>query len=496
MTDRPGMVSRGRDVWLIVGLFVAVRLLVLAAGQRFDADNLTTWMQIADVALLRDDLARTLWFLHSQPPLFNLIVGLAVKAGPAAFPWLMEIGYAAVTLGGILALHALVRDLTGRPRLAVAVAIGMCVAPSVLLYAQKLYYDGLVPWMLCIALWGLHGGLRRGSFARLLGGFAMLAAVVLLRSMIHPILFVAVTAAYAGLARGRHRRVMAAALLPAAAIGALMAKNLLLFGMAGFSSWAPLNLDHTTVDRLPPPLRARMIADGRLSPLSVIDGLSPPDAYLRLLPPIAPTGEPSLDAVRKSTGDYNWNHIVYTRLGDARTKDAIAALKADPASFAKVLATSAYHFHRPASEFKGLERNLAVIAPWDRAWNAVVGLQPVAWAGGSLDTARPRSALLQISYTKLLASLGFAAEGVMVALALLAALRTRRWPDPRLATEAAIVMIGGFVFVVSSSFDVWENNRASFDVAPIMLLGALLALLRLQRRRARARRRASIRTTP
>ena len=484
MAEKTVSIARGRDFWPLVGLFAVVRLLALLAGQRFDADNLTTWMQIADVALLRDHLGRTLWYLHSQPPLFNLIVGLAVKAGPAMFPWLMWLLYAGVTLGGILAFHTLLRDLGGRPRLAFAIAAGMCVAPAVLLYAHKLYYDGLVPWMLCIALWGLHSGIRQSSFVRLLGGFATLSAVVLLRSMIHPIVFVVVAMAYIGLAHGQRRRVAAAALLPAATIGAVMAKNMLLFGMAGFSSWAPLNLDHTTVDRLPPPLRARMIADGRLSHLAVIDGLSPPDAYLRLVPPIAPTGEPSLDAVHKSTGDYNWNHIVYTRLGDARTKDAIAALRADPAAFAKVLATSTYHFHRPASEFKGLERNLAVIAPWEQAWNAVVGLQPVAWVGGTLDKGRPQAALLQLSYTKLLVSLGFVAEGVLVTFALLAAIRARRWPDPRLATELAIVMIGGFVFLVSSSFDVWENNRASFDVAPLLLIGAVMAVLRLQRRRA------------
>lgn len=480
LSARPALSLTGMS---LAALFAGVRLIVLLLGCRFDADNLTSWMQIADVALLRDQLWRTLWFLHSQPPLFNLIVGLALRLGPAGFPWAMGLFYAAVTLGGILAFHALVRDLTGRPRLALGLAAALCVAPAVLLYGQKLYYDGLVPWLLCIALWALHSGVTRHSGGRLLLGFAVLAAVVLLRSMIHPIVFAAVLAAYLLCAPGQRLRMIAAATLPAAAIGAVLAKNLILFGTAGLSSWAPLNIDHTTVDRLPPALRAEMIADGRLSHLAVIDGLSPPDAYLALLPPIAPTGEPSLDAVRKSTGDYNWNHILYTRIGAVRSRDAMAALKADPAAFAGVLATSAYHFHRPASEFKGLERNLAVIAPWERLVNAVVGLQPAAWFGGTLDKGRPQAPLLQIAYGKVLVSLAFVGEAALVALALLAAARARRWPAPRVATEAAIVAIGGFVFLVSSSFDVWENNRASFDVMPLLLIGALLFVLRLADRR-------------
>ncbi|WP_156677797.1 hypothetical protein [Sphingomonas profundi] len=460
-------------------LYAGARLALLALGCRFDATNLASWMQIADVALLRDHLWRTLWYLHSQPPLFNLIVGLALPLAPDGFGWALDAFYAAVTLGGILAFHALARDLTGRPGLALLLAGWWCVSPAVLLFSQKLYYDGLVPWLLCMALWGLHGGVARRSAGRLAFGFAVLAAVVLLRSMIHPIVFAAVAAACLLFARGQRLRVAAAAALPAAAIAAVIAKNLLLFGVAGLSSWAPLNIDHTTVDRLPPALRRAMIADGRLSPLAVIDGLSPPDAYLALLPPIAATGEPSLDAVRKSTGDYNWNHIVYTRIGAARTADARAALRADPAGFARVLATSIYHFHRPASEFKGLERNLAIIAPWERLANATVGLQPVAWFGGTLDPGRPQAPLLQMAYGKWLVTIGFAVEGLLLALALLAAVRARRWPDPRVATEAAILMIGGFVILVSSSFDVWENNRASFDIAPLLLLAAVLAATRI-----------------
>ncbi|TVV72017.1 ArnT family glycosyltransferase [Sphingomonas solaris] len=462
-----------RPAWVLVSLYIAVRLVVLAAGGRFDADNLTWWMQIADVALLRHDLWHTLFYLHTQPPLFNLIVGLGLRLGPDGFLWAMGLLFAAVTLGGILAFHALARDLTGRPGLALIAAAWMCVAPAALLFSHKLYYDGLVPWLLCMALWGLHAGLMRRSVAWASFGFAMLAAVVLLRSMIHPVLFAAAAVIFVLMAHGRRGRMAAAAILPAAAIGAVLLKNALLFGVAGLSSWAPLQLDHTTVDRLPPALRARLIAEGRLSRFAVMDGFSPPPAYLAMMPPIAPTGQPSLDNLRKSTGGYNWNHIVYTKLGEARTRDALVALAANPADFAVVLGTSLYHFHRPSSEFKGLERNLAVIAPWERIANATVGLQPAAWFGGSLDPTRPQAPLLQVSYAALAVTLAFLAETALVLAALARALRSRRWPASAMATRVAVLMIGGFVLVVSSSFDVWENNRAHYDVAPLLLLAAL-----------------------
>ncbi len=487
------MMALGRNARSALGLaalFVAVRLIVLALGQRFDADNLASWMQIADLALLREHLWRTLWYLHSQPPLFNLIVGLALRAGPAGFPWVMGAIYAIVTLGGILAVHALLRELTGRPRLALVVAAWLCVSPAVLLFSQKLYYDGLVPWLLCMALWGVHAGLTRRSPGWLLFGFAMLAATILLRSMIHPVLFVAmlVIALLAG--AGQRRRVLLAAALPGAMIGAVMLKNLVIFGSTALSSWAPLNVDHTTVDRLPLATRVAMIREGKLSRFAVVDGFSPPPVYLAMLPPIAPTGEPSLDNLRKSTGQDNWNHILYTKIGGARARDAIVGLMADPAGFAGVLATSLYHFNRPPSEFKGLERNRAVIAPWERLGNAIVGLQPAAWLGRIDDPARNTAPLLQVSLTELVALLLYTGFALSVGARLIALLRARALSamPVTLASEAALLLFGGWVVVISSSFDVWENNRARFDIGPVLLIGALICAVRLlDRWRARDR---------
>lgn len=481
--------GHARAALIVAALFVAVRLIVLALGQRFDADNLTSWMQIADLALLREHLWRTLWYLHSQPPLFNLMIGLALRAGPAGFPWVIGVIYAIVTLGGILAVQALVRDLTGRPRLAFIVAAWLCVSPAVLLFSQKLYYDGLVPWLLCMALWGIHAGLARRSAGWLFFGFAALATTTLLRSMIHPALFVAVLAIALLAGAGLRRRVALAAALPAMAIGAVMLKNVVVFGSTALSSWAPLNVDHTTVDRLPLATRVAMIRDGRLSRFAVVQGFSPPPVYLAMLPPIPPTGEPSLDNLRKSTGEDNWNHILYTKIGVARARDAMVGLAADPGGFVGVLATSLYHFNRPPSEFKGLERNRAVIAPWERVANAVVGLQPAAWLGRTDDPARTAPPLMQISLTALAGLLLFVAFGVSVCVRLIALLRARAFANmaPALAIEAVLLLLGGWVIAISSSFDVWENNRARFDIGPVLAIGALICAVRLYDR-WRARR--------
>ncbi|KKC26056.1 hypothetical protein WP12_10600 [Sphingomonas sp. SRS2] len=457
----------------LILLYLAAKIVMLLAGSRFDADNLTSWMQIIDLELLRHDLWRSLYYLHTQPPLFNLLIGLTLKLGLAAFPWVMLLIYGVVTLGGILAFHAVAADISGRPRLSFIVAAWLCVAPSVLLFSQKLYYDGLVPWMLMMALWGLHSGAVRRSGPRLLFGFSMLAATILLRAMIHPLLLFLAAGIMVALFPGQRRRLIVTAIGPAAAILLVLAKNFMVFGIVQLSSWAPLSLGHTTVERLPVATRIELMHQGKLSRFAPVSVFAPPGDYLKVMPAPAKTGVPLLDNMEKSSGEANWNHVLYTKIGPERVHDALFAMRYAPASFAKVLVTSLYHFHRPASEFKGLERNLAHIRGWDRFSNAVIGLQPTAWFGSSLDKQRPQSIWLQPSYSALLLTLAFLGAGFACLAALLRAVRLRQRPDESLAIPIIIAGFGLFVIMVSSSFDVWENNRAHYDIAPVLLLGAL-----------------------
>src|SRR6266542_1493548 len=66
--------------WLaaIAVLFAASRLLCYAAGMRFDLDPLRHFWQFLDPLLLRTRLAERLFYLHSQPSLFNLFLGLVL----------------------------------------------------------------------------------------------------------------------------------------------------------------------------------------------------------------------------------------------------------------------------------------------------------------------------------------------------------------------------------------------------------------------------------
>lgn len=68
-------------------VFVAFRLWFAHAGGSYIASPLDSAKQFLDPTLLQHDLLSSLWYLHSQPPLFNLFLGLVLKAAsdPAVF---------------------------------------------------------------------------------------------------------------------------------------------------------------------------------------------------------------------------------------------------------------------------------------------------------------------------------------------------------------------------------------------------------------------------
>ena len=93
----------GTALWPIATLvttFVVSRVLAIKCGTSFDVSTIGTFMQFLDPQLLLRDPLRSVWLLHSQPPLFNLYLALGLAFGPdGALPF-----FAATYLGAGLLL--------------------------------------------------------------------------------------------------------------------------------------------------------------------------------------------------------------------------------------------------------------------------------------------------------------------------------------------------------------------------------------------------------
>src|SRR5439155_126100 len=110
-------------------------------GVRFDAQPLTYFIQYIDPALLQNDFLRSIWYLHFQPPAFNIFLGVILKLFPAHYVLAYQGAY---LLFGFLFAAVLLELLTAlgvQRRVALLLTIIHTIIPTTVLYENSLFYS-------------------------------------------------------------------------------------------------------------------------------------------------------------------------------------------------------------------------------------------------------------------------------------------------------------------------------------------------------------------
>src|SRR5262249_25632840 len=147
-----------------------------------------------DVRLLRDDPIESIFYLHSQPPLFNAFTAVVLQL-PASFvnTTLMLLWHAA-GLATALLLYATMRRLGVRQWLAVGLVCWLLVMPETLLTESWFFYSQLEILLLALMMWALARFATNRTVADGLLFTSSLGALILLRSAFHPLVFVVLVA--------------------------------------------------------------------------------------------------------------------------------------------------------------------------------------------------------------------------------------------------------------------------------------------------------------
>ena len=128
-------------VAVLAGAFVISRLAAFLAGVRFDAGFLDLALQHLDNAMLRDHLVESIWYLHTQPPLWNLVLGLVLDFSPLD-PG-VSFGLLFLTLGAVLVgvTYRLLVRLRVRRLVALVATIVITCSPTTIHYENWLSYE-------------------------------------------------------------------------------------------------------------------------------------------------------------------------------------------------------------------------------------------------------------------------------------------------------------------------------------------------------------------
>jgi hypothetical protein len=330
-------------------VFAGSEVLARALGIRFAWEALGSLYQYLDPATLREDLLRGLYYLHAQPPLFNLGLGVVLKLFPESFPAAFSAVMGAAALSLLLAMAWLMRRLGIPDVVSGAVVLTFALSPNFIVYRAWLFYTLPVALMLVGAGAALLRYLERGTKLDLAAFVGIAGAVMLIRSLFHPLWFIATLASLAPLvSAARWRRLATASVVPLLAVGLLFLKNHVLVGSFNGSSWLGLSL----AKRWPlSQEEVKALKDGGVIPpyWNRRPFLEPEElrAFGFFEDGPRPEGHPALDAPYKTNGEPNFNHRDYVEISDALLAGDLRLMRLYPGRYVERTATALLLFLQP-----------------------------------------------------------------------------------------------------------------------------------------------------
>ncbi|MBR8827572.1 MAG: glycosyltransferase family 39 protein [Gomphosphaeria aponina SAG 52.96 = DSM 107014] len=347
-----------KPVGLISLFYLGSRLIFFLAGVRLDLAPLDFYMHYIDPELLKHNLVESLFYLHSQPPLFNLFLGIILKLFPNHSQVVFSLCYLLFGLTLVISLFLLMSRLGINQKLARILTILFMISPAYILNENWLFYDYPVTSLLCLSSLFLFSFMRKNQLWQ--GGlfFTILAIICLTRSLFHLSYFIILITGLAWVQRFEYhqvRKLLLAALLPLSLIFLLFLKNYLVFGNFSASSWLGFNLAKTTQHLLSDEEKATLVGQGKLSELTLIgpgfisspwrvninslEKITPEYTYSPLtelksiLPEYEKTGIPMLDEEYKSTGYVNYHHLAYQDISKKLEQDAWYIIRIKPVAY-------------------------------------------------------------------------------------------------------------------------------------------------------------------
>jgi hypothetical protein len=398
MSEKAAIGRRPSSRWplvAVIALFVVSRVGFYLAGIRFDTTPLPYFWQYLDPVLLKTRLLESLFYLHSQPPLYNLYLGLILKIFPNPGPafWMTSL-----LMGFVLAvaLFRLMARLGIRQWLSATLTIVFMLSPTAILYENWLFYTYPLIIILVLAALFLHRFVSSGRTKDLAVFSSLLAIACLTISFFHILWMVvillgvwALTADQRGLTppgelrsqrtekrSQKYSRLLRSlfallrsdfvrvACLPLLVVFLWYGKNAIFFRSFSSSTWFGMNLNRITTSFMNQDDLRQLVAQDGVSGVSLVGPFSPLDAYREYVTEAPATGIPALDERTREGGAANFNNPTYIELSKQYVADDLKILRFRPRNYLRNLLDAWLVFFMPASSNRQVRDNVDQIRPW------------------------------------------------------------------------------------------------------------------------------------
>lgn len=434
----------------VLAAYALTRVAYYATGARFDDSSLPRMWHFVAVDLLHSRLLESIFYLHFQPPLYNLYLGSVLQLFGTSATAAFAVSYLLLGACYALALFWFMRALGLGRGLAFALLLFLIASPPALLLESYLLYSyPVVVWLVCAAA-VLYAAVRTGRRRFYTLFFALLALIVLTRALFHPLWMLLIVLALTATRVRDARRIWTAAAVPLLLVGAVCVKNGVVFGVPGTSSWTGIALARMTVRSLPSDVRKQLVREGKLSPLADVRVPSALQHYRGRMAMPAPTRVPVLDRRVKPNGAINLHHLAYVEISRRLGEDALYVIRNQPQVYARSIKRAARLFVSPTTEWHGFAVNAPRIAQFSHIYNRIVHFRGPMGRAGLFPLLLPLSC----------------------AYALYMAVRGLRRGDPRAAVFAFMALSIAYVTVAGCLLEPRENMRFRQLTEPFMWIAA------------------------
>ncbi len=356
------MSRKTKNIIILIFLFIGSRLFFYIIGIRFDITPLTWYFQYLDPVDLKTNLLQSLFYLHSQPPGFNLFLGLILKWASGFETTAFQVIYILIGLIITIALYKMLIEFKISSTVALLFSMFCALSPPVILYENWLFYTYPVVCLLLLSILFLNKYLKKNQPVYLFLFFSALGLIVITRTLFQPIWFLTILILMIILDKKNIGKILLAALLPLMMILTLCIKNYVVFREANLSSWFGMNLIKMTFS-IPYNQIMPLIEKGTVSDIAIKKPFQAPDAYQTYAKFDTVTNIPVLDKQYKSTGAVNFNHLGYIAVSRKYYAAACYLIKKFPFYYLHSIIKAFYTYLRPCSSFQEAD-NTKKIAFW------------------------------------------------------------------------------------------------------------------------------------
>jgi hypothetical protein len=301
--------------------FFTSRIVFHFAGVVFYGEFVKRLWQAIDTELLKTSLWESLFYSHAQPPLFNLLCGLALKIFPAHYAQVFHILFLLIGWLNVIVLYLALRRFNFSRVWSFTIASVFMVLPCVVLYENLYSYSYLVVFLLTLAIYLLILFVKEQRQGYWVAFCSALTALVLLRSFYHVVWMLVVVGIviYFLMKEKKWQKKFLYGLTPTLFVFVWLLKNLFVFGIFSTSSWTGMN-----IARIMPPSTLL----GKTGPFKPIDQYAinnPCRNYAEVK---------SLHEVFKTnSGFVNYYHIDYIQVSEEFLKEVISEIKLHPVEY-------------------------------------------------------------------------------------------------------------------------------------------------------------------